>query len=274
MDWNDYEKITKDIYETLGKESEVKIECYGNNCKIIGITGVPHQIDVLASHSDGIHIYKTAIECKYVEKKVNRDIVYKLKGIIKDSQIDKGVVVSKKGFTPDAITVAKSENIGLVWLREIEKEDFGKHLPISEMLNSKVISPKITKFVINSKEGDNRASELVQISKILIVNSSGEKRPIQALIDEFNTKLFKENAIIPITVNYHFEGCSIWNTETNISTPIEGFTITGLISEKEVDLGFKEVDKIWLIMKSIFEDKIITVSEKRVIKESKFRFIN
>ena len=35
------------IYETLGKESGVKIEGYGNNCKVKGKSGVNHQIDVL-----------------------------------------------------------------------------------------------------------------------------------------------------------------------------------------------------------------------------------
>ena len=112
------------------------------------------------------------------------------------------------------------------------------------------------------------------MAEILIINANGEKRPIKRLIDEFYKKLHQENAIKPITVNYQFEGCSIMNTDTNIITAIEGFTITGLISEKEVDLGFKPVDKTWLIMKSIFEDKIITVSTKGIIKESKFRFLN
>ena len=125
MDWKNYEKITKDIYETLGKESGVKIECYGNGCKVKGNSGVEHQIDVLASHSDGIHTYKTAIECKYWKNTISKDTVMKIHSIINETNIDKGIVISKKGFTPDAIKYAESKNIGLALLREVEKEDYG-----------------------------------------------------------------------------------------------------------------------------------------------------
>jgi hypothetical protein len=46
MDWKDYEKITKYIYETLGKEVGVKIEGHGNTCKVRVKSGGEHQIDV------------------------------------------------------------------------------------------------------------------------------------------------------------------------------------------------------------------------------------
>ncbi len=69
LDWKKYESITKYIYETLGNESGVAIEGYGNNCKVEGKSGDNHQIDVLTKHSDGIHNYRTAIECKYWKKK-------------------------------------------------------------------------------------------------------------------------------------------------------------------------------------------------------------
>ena len=70
MEWKDYEEVTKHIYETLGKNNGVEIECFGNKCSVKGKSEVNHQIDVLTKHSDGIHTYKTAIECKYWDKKV------------------------------------------------------------------------------------------------------------------------------------------------------------------------------------------------------------
>src|SRR5262245_3150377 len=123
MDWLYYENITKYIYESLGKRTGVKIEGHGPSCRVKGRSGVEHQIDVLASHSDGIHSYRTAIECKYWKDKVDKDIVMKVVNIIEDAGIDKGVIVSKNGFTEDGISFARYKNISLVELRETGKGD-------------------------------------------------------------------------------------------------------------------------------------------------------
>lgn len=57
------------------------IHWIGNSCKVIGRSNIQHQIDVLTIHSDGIHSYGTAIECKYWNKKIDKDIVMKLSSI-------------------------------------------------------------------------------------------------------------------------------------------------------------------------------------------------
>ena len=55
MNWKSYEEIVKCIYEQLGQSANIKILCWGKTCKVKGKSGVNHQIDVLTSHSDGIH---------------------------------------------------------------------------------------------------------------------------------------------------------------------------------------------------------------------------
>jgi len=145
-EWQSYEDLVKDIYLALGRDKGVKIKCHGAKCTVIGKSGVEHQIDVLTSHSDGIHEYSTAIECKHWNyDNVDKDIVMKLSEIIEDAGISKGVIVAKKGFTPDAIKYAKSRNISLVELREpIEKDWEGRVKNIVIDLN--VIYPSITKL--------------------------------------------------------------------------------------------------------------------------------
>ena len=69
LDWEEYESVTKYIYEALGREDGVTILGYGHNCKVKGKSGVLHQIDVLTQHSNELHKYQTAIECKYLNKK-------------------------------------------------------------------------------------------------------------------------------------------------------------------------------------------------------------
>ncbi len=117
MNWQSYEERVKEIYEKLGEFANIRILCWGAACKVQGKSGVSHQIDVLTSHSDGVHEYKTAIECKHREKKVDKDPIAKLSVILDDTQIEKGVIVSKSGFTSDAEDLARSRNISLVELR-------------------------------------------------------------------------------------------------------------------------------------------------------------
>jgi Restriction endonuclease len=124
MNWQSYEEITKDIYAVLGKGTGVKIECYGNSCKVTGKSGVEHQVDVLTSHSDGIHCYKTAIECKYWKDRINKDIVMKAEAIKNDCNLDKAVIVSQMGFTSDGLSYAEHVGIDLVELREPLDKDW------------------------------------------------------------------------------------------------------------------------------------------------------
>ena len=153
LDWKTYESITKYIYETLGRESGVKIDGYGNSCKVCGKSGVSHQIDVLTSLSNGINTYKTAIECKYWKKKINKDIVMKLSETILDTGINKGIIVSKSGFTKAGKEYAKHKGIELIELREIdEKEDF-KEINIGEVelqIRTVINRPEILNIDIGS----------------------------------------------------------------------------------------------------------------------------
>ena len=124
MNWQSYEELVRDIYEQIGKSAGVKIECWGPTCKVKGKSGSYHQVDVLTSHSDGIHIYKTAIECKHWNEKVDKDPIAKLAVILEDAGIEKGIVVSQFGFTAGARKLAEYKNIGLVELREPVNDDW------------------------------------------------------------------------------------------------------------------------------------------------------
>ena len=117
-DWEEYEKVTARIYQVLGQSSGVNVVCHGRGCSLVGSSGVRHQIDVLTSHSDGVHVYRTAIECKYWNRKVDKAVVAKHASVVEDTSVDKGVVVSKSGFTRDAANLARQQNIGLIELRK------------------------------------------------------------------------------------------------------------------------------------------------------------
>lgn len=269
MDWKDYEEITKHIYETLGKAAGVKIECYGKSCKIKGKSSVEHQVDVLTSHSDGIHIYKTAIECKYWQENINKDIVMKVADIIEDAGINKGVIVSKNGFTPDAIKVAKYRNIGLVELREMTDEDWkGRIRNISISIN--LLLPQINGVTFQYDTPTDFDSGQVAIDSIQIQKSDGSIIEFWDYVEKFNSELVKQDEDIIYEKNYPFEkGSTIVNTQTTKTVQVSNVTFSGVLRIAKDTVNIIGENEVWLIMKSIFEDKTYTINPKKEIRERK-----
>ena len=268
LDWKKYESITKYIYETLGKESGVKIEGYGNNCKVKGKSGVNHQIDVLTNHSDGIHNYKTAIECKYWKDKINKDIVMKVSEIIEDAGINKGVIVSKSGFTPDGISYAKYRNIGLVELREIEEKDLenrGRVFGFKSWINR----PEILETVIDAVDKTELDREIIELDKVKIELMNGDKIPFINYMTTFKKELHNVGFWQGFTKGYRLEGAYLINEKSNSKIKIKGIIFTGILTKLNSNLKYHPVDQIWLIMKSLFDVKTFTISEKGIIREDK-----
>ena len=190
LDWQTYEEVVKHIYQTLGREKGVKILGHGKDCKLTGKSNVTHQIDVLTGHSDGIHEYKTAIECKYWKENVNKDIIMKIAEIIEDTGIDKGVIVSKNGYTEDAVSFAKYKNIGLVELREMSEEDW-RGRPRVYDIKSTIQRPEITriKFLPSLFNKPTVESELAQTDSIVVHLYSGERRTLDSYLQSFREEL-------------------------------------------------------------------------------------
>lgn len=268
LDWKAYESLTKYIYETLGYESGVKIEGYGNNCKVVGKSGVGHQIDVLTSHSDGIHNYQTAIECKYWKEKINKDIVMKVASIIEDAHINKGVIVSKNGFTPDGISYAKSKNIGLVELREMEEKDWDGRGRVSGF-KSWILRPEILGITIDNEIKTEKNRETIEIDKMKIRLNNGLDIAFSEYLLKFKKDLHNEKEFQLVVKRYESLGAVLINELTSSKTKINGIIFTGMLTKLDTNLKFHPVDQIWLIMKSIFEERTFTISENGIVKEDK-----
>ena len=114
MDDKEYETVTAALYQAMGESSGITIECFGSSCRVQGKSGSWYQIDVLTRQSNGLQTVRTAIECKYWQKRVTRNVVSNLITTVEDTNIEKGVIVSKEGFTSGAIALAKQRNISLV----------------------------------------------------------------------------------------------------------------------------------------------------------------
>ena len=273
MDWKEYEQVTKSIYEALGKDSGVKIECFGNSCKVHGKSGVPHQVDVLTSHTDGLHKYLTAIECKYWKDNINKDIVMKVAEIVEDAGLNKGVIVSKKGFTPDGVSFAKYKNIGLIELREMQDSDWeGRIKNIS--INIHMLLPEITSLELIVSEDDNVETSLergqVRVDFLEVEKKSGERRKVREYIEEFSSELSKKAENEEFTTTYKLDKESKFIYQpTNEAVPILGFKLSGILRVMKKNVEIKGEDHVWLYMKSIFEDRTYTISKDGEINERK-----
>ena len=145
MDDKEYEATTAALYQALGEGSGITIEGFGASCRVEGKSGSWYQIDVLAKQSNGLQTVRTAIECKYWKKRVTRNVVSNLITLLEDTNIEKGVVVSREGFSSGAISLAKERNISLVEFREPNDADWeGKIKTVH--INLHITSPDFYDF--------------------------------------------------------------------------------------------------------------------------------
>jgi hypothetical protein len=268
MDWKTYEEVTKHIYEELGKQSGVKIIGHGNTCKFKGKSEVEHQIDVMASHSDGIHTYLTDIECKYWNQKIDKDIVMKVDGIVKDCNFNKGVIVSKLGFTPDAIKYAKSVNVGLVVLREPTEDDWkGRTKKIILKIHSSVAH--VTRFEnMVTEVYDDISNRMVQTDKYVYILTDGFKKTIKDFLEDFQKKLLKENVKEEITEEIKFSApVLLQDVFGNNISKIVGIKLSGKVETITTENIIDGENSVWVMMQSIFEDKTYVVSKEGEIRD-------
>jgi len=84
-----------------------------HNVKLVGRSGIEHQIDVYAEYKAPLHISKIIIECKSYDKPIDKDIVMKLIYEVQDLGVNRGILVTTSYYTPDAISAAEKYNIDL-----------------------------------------------------------------------------------------------------------------------------------------------------------------
>ena len=277
LDWKIYESITKYIYETLGHQSRVTIKGHGQTCKVVGKSGVSHQIDVLTTHSDGIHDYDTAIECKYWKQKVNKDVVMKLAAIMEDASISKGIIVTRSGFTKDGEDYAKFKNIGLVTLREWEDNDQDttpKEIEFGILqinMNIKVTGPKLLQIDL----GNNRFLDVQDEFDLFnyYVELKDKKRiPFYDYVTNFRLDIADQNKMeVEISKSYQLPQSQLFRRGISESIEFDEVIITGKLTDRDESkkMEFRLVDKVWLLMKSIFEEKTFSFSESGLIIEHK-----
>lgn len=119
----EYELFTQEVYQQLLNCRHPNIANVKHNVKIKGRSGCKHQIDVYWEYEkDGVK-HRVAIECKNYNRRVFKEKVCALNGVLIDLDGVEGIMASKKGFQSGAKQYAKAYSISLHELREPEGDE-------------------------------------------------------------------------------------------------------------------------------------------------------
>ncbi|WP_398456065.1 restriction endonuclease [Sphingobacterium thalpophilum] len=262
LTWQEYESITRYIYETLGAEFGIKVKGYGKDCKIFGKSTVPHQIDVLTEQMINGESVLTAIECKFLKKKVTKETVMKLHSIMLDAGIATGIIVSRKGFTKDTLTYAEHVGIRLVELREGDIDECKQQVTLGTLeIHNKVIikRPKIISIDLGSIQiTDENEIMKMYINGYASILTSKDRIPFHTYLFEYAAELRKQEKFLK-TINMDFPPIKgkFLRMHDDFQYDIEKIRFTGFLCEIDASSSrsFDILDQVWLIMKQIFENK-------------------
>ena len=279
MQWQGYEETVKDIYEALGRAEGVTVECWGSSCRVEGPPGTFHQIDVLTSHSDGLHRYRTAISCKYWSSKVGLPVVTELAQIVQDASLSKGVLVSKMGFTDPAQRLARAKNIGLVELRRPVAEDWDGYIrrvhvsltvdrpAILQDVRFRLTAPKPSAGEQTFQGGPIHGTLLP--NRTFVGVPGQQLQTLQDLADEARRKQpdAEEHDL-------QFPEGSVLTTPDQPTYPAHGYSITGMSFRVEdaspltTEIVVSLDDHIYMIMESLFDGRRFTLTKDGAIRET------
>ncbi|MBB6240020.1 hypothetical protein HDC90_004682 [Pedobacter sp. AK013] len=274
LDWKDYEEITKYIYKMLGAGYGIKIRSFGSKSKIQGKSGIKHQIDVLTEQINGDKTILTAIECKFLKKKVTKEVVMKLSETMRDADIASGIIVTTTGFTPDTLTFADHLGIKLVELREVGQDDTnGRQIDVGTLevnLGVTLTRPKITSIDFGSVQITDQ-DELMMLrfpGHAIIMTPDGRKIAFDQFVNTYCKEVGKREQLLKtITLAFpHVKGKLIRNY-SDIEVEIEKMEFSGFLveSDESTKKSFQLVDQVWMIMKEIFEKNTFKLSKSGLL---------
>ena len=141
--WHAFEDLVANLFRSL------KVKKVSQNVSLAG-----HQVDIYVEEETATgQLVRTAIECKYHQRPIGKDIVTHFALIIdflrKAGLIDRGILISYKGFTKEAFSTAEALKIDLLRIEDLEfrASKFGPIVKIVEKAE-KAPPPKLSKDLV------------------------------------------------------------------------------------------------------------------------------
>ncbi len=147
-DWRKFEKLIEAFHTTFhGDHYEVQ-----KDVTLTGQTGGTHQIDVLLRPRSP-YSGPVIVSCKFENSPTGPDHVREWSTVVNEVAAAKGVIVSKSGFTPDAIAIAQNpeRRVELWHVRELNEKDFDGYIQkisIQATLKEPYIPENTVHFVV------------------------------------------------------------------------------------------------------------------------------
>lgn len=117
-DWGGFEEFGGVLFKN---SSDVTVE---RNVKLYGRSMTPRVVDVLIRQRiPPTSEIRTIVECKYLNRNVERAEVDALRTVLNETQCHKGVILSRVGFQKGAIAAAKELDIDLFSVRDFKASE-------------------------------------------------------------------------------------------------------------------------------------------------------
>lgn len=110
--WSGFEDLVAELHAS----GEVTVE---RDVKLKGKSGAERQVDVLIRHKVGFYEHLIVIECKYLKRRVARQVVDAMITTVDDLNASKGVIFTNRGFQKGALILAKQSGIELYEVRDV-----------------------------------------------------------------------------------------------------------------------------------------------------------
>lgn len=259
----EFELMTMNVYiGLLKKYPEVKVEL---RKKIIGKSKVAREIGVYAEVPVGLHKYRTAIECKDYKNNIGIEKVQEFLGKLQDLNVDKGILVTKSGYTKPAKAFAKGHGIDLIELRKPTEEDGeGRVKTIHVQMN--IYYPEIYDIELKTgreelvgKKLEGRANEL-----IIIDENGNPYKDLNKIIQESikNNRTEKQK-----TVDVIFEKPYFLKAEGE-KIPVKGISFKYRFHRTPEEIVIDGERTVELIIKNAFTGEIRTIDKDFEISDN------
>lgn len=259
MDDKEYEMQAAALYEALGEISGAKVADYGPRCRLKGKSGSWHQIDVLVEQSNGLQVIRTAIECKYWNRKVPRNVISNIITTVEDTGCEKGVVISKEGFTSGAIALAKQNNISLVEMREPKDADWaGKIKTIQITVHYQFPEFSGVEFIQDNPpdDGSNHRSTVTG-QDVTILEPGKQPRTLDQVLNEASATVIENNQTMEIRF---LQGTTLKIAGVEKTAVLDAirFQVEHHVIEKEIVIDASQA--VELIVTEVFQEREFVIS--------------
>ena len=267
MDDKEYEIQAAALYQVLGEATGAKIACYGATCRVDGKSGTRHQIDVLVEQSNGLQTMRTAVECKFWNKKIPQSVVSNLVTTLDDTGIEKGVIVSKEGFTSGAIALAKRYDIGLVEMREpLDKDWEGKIRRIHFRIIISVPEFTDVEIIQNGTPEGGEVRELTVTGQDIYITQPGrEPETVDQILNEAPETREKTDRSVELAFP---PGTIAQIVGVDKIAPIDGvkYNVRHRVSEEEHIINGDEL--VHMIVREVFQEREFVISREGQVRET------